>query len=60
LPPEVAASFTTPQLDAVDLHFGMRHRVDHAINWRRRIGLPFMKFYLVVLAGRENRGAERI
>ncbi len=59
LPPELAASFTKVQLDAVDLHFGMRHRVSHAIDWRRRIGLPFLKFYLVVLAGREDRGAER-
>ncbi len=60
LPPEVAVTFTKTQLDAVDLHYGMRHRVNHAIDWRRRIGLPFLKFYLVVLAGREDRGAERI
>jgi len=53
LPPEVAGSFTPRQLAAIHLHFGMRHHVEHAINWRRR----FLKFYFVVLAGREHRGA---
>lgn len=58
MPPDAAASFTKAQLDAIDLHFGMRHRVDHAINWRARIGLPFLKFYFVLLAGREQRATE--
>jgi hypothetical protein len=29
--------------------------VDHAIDWRQRIRLPFAKFYVVLLAGKENR-----
>jgi len=52
LPPEVAGSFTPEQLAAIGLHFGMRHRVEHVIDWRAR----FLKFYFVVLAGRERRG----
>jgi len=57
LPPDLAGSFTPAQLAAINLHFGMRHRADHAIDWRRRIGLPFLRFYFVLLAGREQRGA---
>jgi hypothetical protein len=57
LPPDVAGSFSSAQLAAISLHFGMRHRVDHAIDWRARIGLRFTKFYVVLLAGREQRGA---
>jgi hypothetical protein len=57
--PEVAASFSAEQLAAVELHFGMRHVVGHAIDWRTRIGLPFARYYFVVLAGREERGAEK-
>jgi hypothetical protein len=57
LPPDVAGSFSPAQLAAISLHFGMRHRVGHAIDWRARIGLRFVKFYVVLLAGREERGA---
>jgi hypothetical protein len=56
LAPDTAASFSAAQLAAVELHFGMRHRIAHAIDWRRRVRLPFAKFYVVVLAGREDRG----
>jgi hypothetical protein len=55
LTPDVAASFSPAQLAAVELHFGMRHHAGHAVDWRRRITLPFVKFYLVVLAGRDER-----
>jgi hypothetical protein len=54
--PEAAASFTPPQRAAIELHFGMRYRVDHNIDWRHRIRLPFAKFYVVLLAGKEQRG----
>ncbi len=50
-----AASFTPAQRAAIDLHFGMRYRADHMIDWRRRFRLPFLKFYIVLLAGNENR-----
>jgi hypothetical protein len=55
LPPALAASFTPAQLEAIELHFAMRHRVGHGIDWRRRLTLPFVKFYVVLLAGREER-----
>jgi hypothetical protein len=53
--PDAAASFTPAQREAIELHFGMRYRVDHTIDWRQRIRLPFAKFYVVLLAGKENR-----
>jgi len=56
LPPTLAARFDAEQLTAVDLHFAMRHRVRHTIDWRRRVRLPFLRFYLVVLAGPERAG----
>lgn len=58
LKPELASSFTREQLEAVEMHFGMRYRVNHVIDWRTRIRLPFLKFYLVVLAGNDSRQAE--
>ena len=57
LHPELARSFSSEQLAAVEMHFGMRYRVKHAIDWRRRIHFPFMRFYFVILAGRERRQA---
>ncbi|HQT40227.1 MAG TPA: hypothetical protein PK231_12420, partial [Acidocella sp.] len=51
--PELAQSFTPAQREAIDLHFGMRYRVRHLIDWRRRILFPFSRFYIVLLAGRE-------
>ena len=54
LKPELAASFTPEQLDAVELHFAMRNRVGHAVDWRKRIGFGAMRGYVVLLAGRER------
>lgn len=56
LPADVAASFSARQLAALELHFGMRHRVTHAIDWRRRFRLPFGRIYIVLLAGADERG----
>ncbi|MDD2705371.1 MAG: hypothetical protein PHU07_08570 [Acidocella sp.] len=53
LPPALAASFSPEQLAAIELHFSMRNRVRHTIDWRWRV--PFLRGYLVVLAGRERR-----
>jgi hypothetical protein len=55
LRPDLAATFSPAQLAAIDLHFGMRHRVTHGIDWRRRFRLPFLSGYVVLLAGRDNR-----
>ena len=57
LPAALAARFDAEQLAAVELHFGMRHRTRHAIDIRRRLRLPFLRCYVVLLAGRE-RAAE--
>jgi hypothetical protein len=56
LTPELAQSFSPAQLAAIELHFGMRHRAAHAIDWRRRLNLPFARVYVVLLAGKEERG----
>ncbi len=53
--PALALSFTEAQRDAIDLHFGMRYRARHLIDWRWRISFPFSRFYIVLLAGREPR-----
>lgn len=58
LNPELASSFDTDQLDAVEMHFGMRYRVNHLVDWRTRIRLPFLKLYLVILAGPDRQRAE--
>jgi hypothetical protein len=57
LPAALAARFDAEQLAAVELHFGMRHRTRHAIDIRRRLRLPFLHCYVVLLAGR-GRAAE--
>jgi hypothetical protein len=49
--PELAASFTAEQLAAVELHFAMRNRPGHALDWRRRVGFGRRRGYVVVLAG---------
>ena len=54
LPAALAARFDAEQLAAVELHFGMRHRTRHAIDFRRRLRLPFLRCYVVLLAGRER------
>ncbi len=56
LPPRLAARFDAEQRAAIALHFGMRHRVGHMIDWRGRVRLPFLKAYVVVLAGPDRVG----
>lgn len=58
LNPELARSFSSEQLAAVEMHFGMRYQARHLVDWRTRIRLPFMKLYLVVLAGQDRWMAE--
>jgi hypothetical protein len=55
LEPGLAASFTPAQLGAIGLHFGMRHRADHAIDVRRGFRLFGRQFYFVFLAGAARR-----
>ncbi len=55
VPEEVAASFTSDQLHAVQRAFGMRYVMDHAVDMRRTLRLPWGRFYFVLLAGRDQR-----
>jgi hypothetical protein len=55
LPAEQAVTFSADQLSSIELHFGMRYRKSHAIDWRQRIRLPFLRCYIVLLAGRDER-----
>ncbi len=59
MPKEVAASFTPDQLAAVRHSFGMRYTMDHAVDMRRTVRLPWGSFYFVLLAGRDVRGGAR-
>jgi hypothetical protein len=53
--PDIARSFSAAQLTAVQQAFGLRYSVQHHIDIRRRLRLPFGNFYLVILAGRDYR-----
>jgi len=55
MPAEVAASFTPAQLQAVRRAFGMRYAVAHAVDVRRCVRLPWGRYYVVMLAGRDTR-----
>ena len=55
VPREVAGSFTADQLHAVQRALGMRYVMDHAIDLRRTLRLPWGRYYFVVLAGRDRR-----
>lgn len=55
MPQDLAATFSEAQLAAIDLHFGMRHRVGHLIDIRRRFGIASLQGYIILLIGRERR-----
>ncbi len=55
VPASIAASFTAEQLAAVQLAFGMRHTPSHAMDCRRTLSLPWGRYYLVLLVGRDWR-----
>ena len=55
LPADVARSFTADQLHAVERAFGMRYTMQHGVDLRRSLLLPWGRFYMVLLAGRDER-----
>jgi len=57
--PSVAQSFTPAQIAAIKLAFGARTWGAHAIDIRLSFPLFWRRFYLVLLAGREQRHPER-
>jgi hypothetical protein len=60
LSPEVAASFTPDQRDAIMIMFGAREVASHTIEVRRSIPLGRRRFYLVLLMGPERRHFVRL
>jgi len=57
--PSVAQSFTPAQIAAIKLAFGARTWGAHSIDIRLSLPLFWRRFYLVLLAGREQRRPER-
>lgn len=57
LPTDLAGSFSDAQLAAIDLHFGMRYRARHLIDWRHRFGIARFRLYAVLLIGRDRNAA---
>ena len=55
VPTDVATSFTPAQLAAINRAFGMRYEAGHALDIRRHVRLPWGRFYLVLLIGRDHR-----
>lgn len=59
MPNGVASSFTPDQLAAVQMAFGMRYIVDHGVDFRRTLSLPWGRYYLILLGGRDWRRESR-
>ena len=59
IPAEIASSFSVEQLAAVQRAFGMRYTVGHAVDMRRSLALPWGRYYLVVMAGRDRARPRR-
>lgn len=53
--PQVAATFTPAQRQAIKTMFGARGITRHAVDIRRGITIGASRFYLVLLMGREHR-----
>ncbi len=60
LNPELAATFTAEQRDAIAIMFGGREIANHAIEIRRSIPFGRRRFYLVFLMGPERRNFFRL
>ena len=58
VPAELRDSFTPAQLTAVQRAFGMRYTMEHALDLRRHVRLPWARYYLVLLCGRDFRPRE--
>jgi hypothetical protein len=58
VPAELRDSFTQVQLTAIQRAFGMRYTMEHALDLRRHVRLPWARYYLVVLCGRDHRPRE--
>jgi hypothetical protein len=59
VPAELRGSFTPAQLIAIQRAFGVRYTMEHALDVRRHVRLPWARYYLVLLCGRDYRPRER-
>lgn len=60
IPPEMGNTFSDDQLNAVKQAFGARSWGSHPVDIRYSTPIPFLRFYLVLLAGRERRSRQRL
>lgn len=58
--PQVAASFTAPQRQALKTILGLRAPTRHTVEVRRSFGLGRKRYYLVFLLGRDRRALARL
>jgi len=58
--PQVAASFTEPQRDALKAMLGARGMAKHAVEIRHSIPFAKWRFYTVLLMGKEQRPLHRL
>ena len=54
VPPDVARTFSPAQLAVVQHAFGMRYAPEHIVEVRRSVRLPWGRYYLVLLFGRDR------
>jgi hypothetical protein len=58
VPADLRGSFSPAQLTAIQRAFGMRYTMDHALDIRRHVRLPWAHYYVVLLCGRDHRPSE--
>lgn len=60
IPPEVAATFTEAQLDAIKKEIGARTWNHQPVDLRISLPVPGRKFFFVLLGGTERRSRNRL
>ncbi|MEC4984469.1 MAG: hypothetical protein SAJ37_14630 [Oscillatoria sp. PMC 1068.18] len=60
VPLEMRDSFTDEQLEAIKIAFEPPLKSSHLVDWRFSVPIPFLRFYLVFLVGRETRSRSRL
>jgi len=58
--PEIAESFNDEQLEVIKKAFSFRRWKHHPIDLRVSVPIPGLQFYLVLLAGQEQRSKQRL
>lgn len=57
--PEIAKTLTVEQTEAINNFYNNHEWQDHPVDVRVSVSIPFMPFYLVLLAGEEKRSKQR-